>query len=420
MTSNKGLILEDDQKFKLMKFKRAVHDITQPDHDEYFLVRWLRARKWNPEAAEKMFRDSMKWRERMEADVVEKWQAPEILPKYCTHGLTGFDKGGSPVIVVPFAGMDFYGLLHVVSRSDFVRFILQLLEQYMKIAKKQSDEHGPDARQFTVIFDMEGFYLKQFAWRPAAEVVISLIKMYEANYPEILKCCYIINAPKVFAFAFNIVKKFFDEYTLSKIQIYRADRNKWLPVLLEKVDKSQLPKYLGGELTDDDGNPRCEKIICFGGRVPKELYVTQDDGFISNNNETVYEEAIIKKGGQLKLQFECTEPGCYLKWEFRTLNDDIKFGVRSINHKTEEVTTEFPLRRCASHQGNEIGFIKCQPNCLYKVLFDNTYSYFKSKKIQYSVVMTDSVVDLDVEPEDLTGLDALESPEEENSLTNLD
>lgn len=27
----------------------------------------------------------------------------------------------------------------------------------------------------------------------AAEVVISMIKMYEANYPEILKRCYIIN-----------------------------------------------------------------------------------------------------------------------------------------------------------------------------------------------------------------------------------
>lgn len=27
----------------------------------------------------------------------------------------------------------------------------------------------------------------------AAEAAISLIKMYEANYPEILKCCYIIN-----------------------------------------------------------------------------------------------------------------------------------------------------------------------------------------------------------------------------------
>lgn len=145
---------------------------------------------------QRVFKYIEKWRERMEADIVDKWEAPEILPKYCTHGLTGFDTGGSPVIIVPFAGMDFYGLLHVVSRSDFVRFILQLLEHYMKIAKKQSEEYGPDARQFTVVFDMEGFYLKQFAWRPAAEVVISLIKMYEANYPEILKCGYIINGRK--------------------------------------------------------------------------------------------------------------------------------------------------------------------------------------------------------------------------------
>lgn len=67
----------------------------------------------------------------------------------------------------------------------------------------------------------------------------------------------------MFAFAFNIVKKFFDEYTLSKIHIYKADRNKWLPELLKVMDKSQLPKYLGGDLTDDDGNPRCEKLVRF-------------------------------------------------------------------------------------------------------------------------------------------------------------
>lgn len=144
---------------------------------------------------------------------------------------------------------------------------------------------------------------------------------------------------------------------------------------------------------------------------------------MSNNNETEYKEAIIKKGGQLKLEFECSEPGCYLKWEFRTLNDDIRFGVRSINHETEEVTNEFPLRRCASHQGNEIGFIKCQPKCLYKVLFDNSYSYFKSKKIQYSVVMTNSVGDLDdvIEEEnveDLSALKTLETVDGELLITN--
>lgn len=115
----------------------------------------------------------------------------------------------------------------------------------------------------------------------ASEVVITLIKLYADNYPEILKCCYIINgnlclceflnlrhyktissaAPKVFAFAFNVVKKFLDEYTISKIQIHKADRSKWLPAILDKVDAKSLPAYFGGEMTDKDGNPKCEEKV---------------------------------------------------------------------------------------------------------------------------------------------------------------
>lgn len=100
---------------------------------------------------------------------------------------------GFAVIIVPFAGMDMWGMLHTVSRADFVRSTIKILEHYMSIGYEQSKKHGPEARQFVVLFDMAGFNLKQYTWRPAAEVVISLIKNYEANYPEILKCCYIIN-----------------------------------------------------------------------------------------------------------------------------------------------------------------------------------------------------------------------------------
>lgn len=61
----------------------------------------------------------------------------------------------------------------------------------------------------------------------------------------------------MFAFVFNIVKKFLDEYTLSKIHIYKQESNKWLPELLAQVDKSQIPQYFGGTMTDPDGSPKC-------------------------------------------------------------------------------------------------------------------------------------------------------------------
>lgn len=63
----------------------------------------------------------------------------------------------------------------------------------MKIAFEQSKTFGPEARKFIVIFDMENFSMKQFSYRPAAELVINIFQMYSLNYPEILKYCYIIN-----------------------------------------------------------------------------------------------------------------------------------------------------------------------------------------------------------------------------------
>lgn len=136
----------------------------------------------------------------------------------------------------------------------------------MRMAYEQSKTHGPEARKFVVLFDMDNFSMKQYAYRPAAELVINVIQLYSNNYPEILKYCCIINAPKIFSFGFNIVKKFLDEYTLSKINIYKHNQNKWLPAILEKVDPKVLPKYFGGEKVDSKGDPKCSELIGWGGK----------------------------------------------------------------------------------------------------------------------------------------------------------
>lgn len=70
------------------------------------------------------------------------------------------------VIVIPFAGMDMWGMLHTVSRADFIRNTLKQLEKYMDIGYQQSLKHGPQARQFVILFDMAGFNVKQYTWRP--------------------------------------------------------------------------------------------------------------------------------------------------------------------------------------------------------------------------------------------------------------
>ncbi|XP_033331246.1 SEC14-like protein 2 [Megalopta genalis] len=377
---SKSLRLEDDQFFALKKLRRSVEDILQPHHDDYFLVRWLRARKWDVAAAEKMLRDSIEWRRQWDVEKLSEWDPPQILKDYLPHGCTGFDKDGAPVIVVYFDALDLYGILHVITRRDMIKVTIKYLEEYLKLCQEQMQKHGPAAGKVVVIFDMQGFNLRQYLWRPAGEVVITLLQMYEANYPEILKTCYIINAPKVFAFAFSVAKKFMNEYTLSKIQIFKADPPKWQAAIFSNIGRDQVPAFFGGTLKDPDGNPKLGTKICLGGKVPKDMYVNN----IEKDRQTDYTTVTIRKGGKLELDMHASEMGSLLSWEFRSDDHDIKFGIlkKDTNGSKKEIV---PIRRVAAHQLEEIGILTCEVPATYSVVFDNSYSLLRNKKIHYSV-----------------------------------
>lgn len=78
------------------------------------------------------------------------------------------------------------------------------------------------------------------------------------------------------------------------------------------------------------------------------------------------------------------------RWEFRTHDHDIKFGVQRKNEATGESNVEIEAARVASHQLDEEGFITCLPGWTYTVVFDNSYSYFTNKRIRYAITMSTS------------------------------
>lgn len=67
---------------------------------------------------------------------------------------------------MPFSGFDVWGLLHSTSRQDLVRTAIQILELNLDLADKTG------ARQLVVVFDMENFNLRQYAWRPGKYTLI--------------------------------------------------------------------------------------------------------------------------------------------------------------------------------------------------------------------------------------------------------
>lgn len=71
-----------------------------------------------------------------------------------------------------FDALDIYGILHAVSRRDMIKVTIQCLENYLQMCREQMEKHGPDAGQVAVIFDMQGFNLRQYLWRPGNDTAI--------------------------------------------------------------------------------------------------------------------------------------------------------------------------------------------------------------------------------------------------------
>ena len=70
-------------------------------------------------------------------------------------------------------------------------------------------------------------------------------------------------APKIFSIAFSILRRFMDERTANKIQIFSHDSDVWKPALLAEIDADQLPACYGGTMVDPDGNPNCINYVRF-------------------------------------------------------------------------------------------------------------------------------------------------------------
>lgn len=97
-----------------------------------------------------------------------------------------------------------------------------------------------------------------------------MVRQKDEILSKILTLLQSFSAPAIFAIAFSVVKKFLNEYTLAKIQIYKNDQKKWKKVLREHIDGDNLPKYYGGDLVDPDGNP---KYITKVSDILQELYL---------------------------------------------------------------------------------------------------------------------------------------------------
>ncbi|XP_029565833.1 SEC14-like protein 2 isoform X2 [Salmo trutta] len=369
----------------LAEFRERIEDILPdlPAQHDHYLLRWLRARSFNVQKAEAMLRKHLEFRKHMKADsIITDWRPPEVIERYVSGGMCGFDLEGSPIWYDVIGPLDPKGLLLSCTKQDFMRTKIRDTEMLRRECQKQTEKLGVNVEAITLIYDCEGLGLKHL-WKPALEAYGEILTMFEENYPEGLKRVFLIKTPKLFPMAYNLVKHFLSEETRHKIIILGSN---WQEVLLKHVDPEQLPVAYGGTLTDPDGDPRCRTMINYGGTVPRSYYVQDNMVKIQYDNSVT-----ISRGSALTLEYDITTPSSILRWQFASDGADIGFGVFMQTQegggaqKVGDMLQVVPSERYNSHMVPEDRSLTCPEPGTYVLRFDNTYSVLQSKKISYTV-----------------------------------
>ncbi|XP_059719457.1 SEC14-like protein 2 isoform X2 [Haemorhous mexicanus] len=346
--------LSPQQAEVLAQFREKLQDVlpSLPSQDDYFLLKWLRARSFDLPKAEAMLRKHVELRKHMDADNIIAWEPPEVIRKYMSGGLCGYDREGSPVRYEIIGPLDGKGLLFSASKQDLIKNKFRDCELLRLECEQQSEKLGKKIEMVMMVYDCEGLGLKHL-WKPAVDTYGEILSMFEENYPESLKRLFIVKA-------------------------------NWKEVLQKYIDPAQIPVEYGGTLTDPDGDPKCSSKINYGGDVPQHYYVR--DQLAQKYEHSV----VVNRGSSHQVEYEILFPGCVLRWQFRSEGADVGFGVYlktkvGERQRAGDMTEVLPNQRYNAHMVPEDGSLTCSTPGIYVLRFDNTYSFLHSKKVSYSV-----------------------------------
>ncbi|ORX61780.1 CRAL/TRIO domain-containing protein [Hesseltinella vesiculosa] len=245
-------------------------NMVMADNADAVVLRFLRARKWNEDAALAMLLNCLRWRlvsrvdditslgEHGVRDALEKLK-PGMGDSFIENLFSnkavigGPDKNGRPICYINVR-------FHYKEEQELE--VLKILCIYFMESSRMI-VHQPFETS-CLVFNMEGFTLANMDF----DFVRFLLQCFEAYYPETLGQALIHKAPWVFSTVWSVITAMLDPVVASKIVF-----TKNIDQLGEFIDSSVLPTFITGE-----GNIQRNAIIPqlpSPGKLPKDLLNTQ-------------------------------------------------------------------------------------------------------------------------------------------------
>jgi hypothetical protein len=221
-------------------------------YDDLFLLRFLRARKFDLEKTMEMFKKFLQWRIDMHVDEIrETYELDNLIEikRLYPHGYHKTDKLGRPVYIELYDKTDVNELFKITTEDKMVKYYIKQYERQMKyIFPACSAVVQKPVEQSCTILDANGIGIFSLVG-PIKGFVKLASDIGQDYYPEMLGKMTIINVGFLFRAIWSMVKGFIDPKTQSKISLLKSN---YKEELLKLVDEDKLPQFLGGKCTCDD------------------------------------------------------------------------------------------------------------------------------------------------------------------------
>lgn len=214
-------------------------------YNDLFLLRFMRARKFEIPKVYEMFTNFLKWRNDASVDEIENFDFSEQLKvkEIYPHGYHKTDKYGRPIYIELISQVN---IDDVLTRSNEERIVKYYIKEYERTLKFRLDccgiKVGKIIEQSCTIICAKGLGLSALSGKVRRFMGLAS-NIGQNYYPEMLGSMYIVNAGFFFSAVWAIAKTFMDEKTVKKIGILGSD---YITELKKHIDMENLPKILGG------------------------------------------------------------------------------------------------------------------------------------------------------------------------------
>ncbi|KAF5387698.1 hypothetical protein D9615_000005 [Tricholomella constricta] len=213
--------------------------------DDAFLLRFLRARKFDLAKAKEMLIAAEQWRKDYGVDDIiknfeftEKREVDKWYPQYYHRT----DKDGRPIYIERLGQLDITALYAATTQE---RQLKRLVKEYEISAIDRfpacSKTFGHPVETSCTILDLYNVSVSKFY--QVKDYVSQASSISQDRYPETMGKFYIINAPWAFSAVWSVVKPWLDPVTVAKISILGSG---YQETLLQQIPAENLPKEFGG------------------------------------------------------------------------------------------------------------------------------------------------------------------------------